>query len=96
MGHSTGRWEGDTLVVDTVGFNDRSWIGIVPHTEQLHVTQRYTRPDLGHLVKEVTIEDPGAFTAPWKFRVNWELAPGEDIVEMVCETNAYLNHIPKQ
>lgn len=96
MGHSTGRWEGDTLVVDTTGFNDKSWLGIAPHTEQLHIVQRYSRPDLGHLVKDVTIEDPGAFTAPWKFRINWELAPGEEVYELVCETNAYLNHLPKQ
>lgn len=95
MGHSVGRWEGDTLVVDTVGFNDRSWLGVAPHTEQMHVVQRYSRTDLGHLVKEVTVTDPGAFTAPWTYRVNWELAPGEEIVEMVCESNNYPQHNPK-
>jgi hypothetical protein len=96
MGHSVGHWEGETLVVDTVGFNDKSWLGIAPHTEQLHIVQRYSRPDLGHMYKDVTIEDPGAFTAPWKFRVNWELAPGEEVYELVCDTNAYLDHLPKQ
>lgn len=95
MGHSVGHWEGDTLVVDTTGFNDRSWLGVIPHTEQLHIVQRYRRPDLGHLQKDVTIEDPGAFTQPWTFRVNWELAPGEEVVEMVCESNNYEQHVPR-
>jgi hypothetical protein len=95
MGHSVGHWEGDTLVVDTVNFNDRSWLGNSPHTEQMHVVQRYRRRDLGHLEKDVTIEDPGAFKEPWKFHVSWELAPGEEIMEMVCEQNHTPLHSPR-
>jgi hypothetical protein len=87
MGHSVGRWEGETLVVDTVGFNDRSWLRVFPHTEMLHVIQRYRRPDLGHLEKEITIEDPGAFAKPWKIRDVWDLAPGEEIAEYICNEN---------
>jgi hypothetical protein len=87
MGHSVGRWEGDTLVVDTAGFNDRSWLRVFPHTEMLHVTQRYRRPDLGHIEKEVTIEDPGAFGKPWKIRDVWDFAPGEEIAEYICNEN---------
>jgi len=87
MGHSVGRWEGETLVVDTVGFNDRSWLRVFPHTEMLHVTQRYRRPGLGHIEKEVTIEDPGAFRKPWKIRDAWDLAPGEEIAEYICNEN---------
>jgi hypothetical protein len=87
MGHSVGRWEGATLVVDTVGFNDRSWLRVFPHTEMLHVTQRYRRPVLGHLEKEVTIEDPGAFRKPWKIRDVWDLAQGEEIAEYICNEN---------
>jgi Carboxypeptidase regulatory-like domain len=87
MGDSIGRWERDTLVVDTVGFNDQSWIRGFPHTEMLHVVQRYRRPDLGHIVKEVTIEDPGTFTKPWKMRVGWDLAPGEEVKEYICNEN---------
>jgi len=87
MGHSVGRWESDTLVVDTVGFNDRSWLRVFPHTEMLHVTQRIRRPGLGHLEKEITIEDPGAFRKPWKIRDVWELAPGEEIAEYICNEN---------
>jgi len=87
MGHSVGRWEGNTLVVDTVGFNDRSWLRVFPHTEMLHVTQRYRRPRLGHIEKEVSIEDPGAFRKPWKIRDVWDLAPGEEIAEYICNEN---------
>jgi hypothetical protein len=87
MGHSVGRWEGDALVVDSVGFNDRSWLRVFPHTEMLHVVQRIRRPDLGHLEKEITIEDPGAFRKPWKIRDAWELAPGEEIAEYICNEN---------
>jgi hypothetical protein len=87
MGHSVGHWEKDTLVVDTALFNDRSWLRVFPHTEMLHVTQRIRRPDLGHLEKEVTIEDPGAFRKPWKIRDVWDLAPGEEIAEYICNEN---------
>jgi hypothetical protein len=87
MGHSVGHWERDTLVQDTVGFNDRSWLRVFPHTEMLHVIQRIRRPDLGHLEKEITIEDPGAFRKPWKIRNVWDLAPGEEIAEYICNEN---------
>jgi hypothetical protein len=87
MGDSIGRWERDALVVDTVGFNDLSWIRVFPHTEMLHVVQRYTRPNKGRLEKEVTIEDPGTFTKPWKMRVGWDLAPGEEVKEYLCNEN---------
>jgi hypothetical protein len=66
LGHSIGRWEGDTLVVDTVGINERQWIsGTNPTTERLHMVERFTRPNLRTLVYEATIDDPGAYTAPW-------------------------------
>jgi hypothetical protein len=65
MGHSIGKWDGDTLVVDRVGFNDRSLIGLYSHTEQLHISERWTRTDLGHMKVEMTIEDPGAYIKPW-------------------------------
>ena len=87
MGDSIGRWDRDTLVVDTVGFNDQSWIRVFPHTEMLHVVQRYTRPNKGRIEKEVTIEDPGTFTKPWKMRVGWDLAPGEEVKEYICNEN---------
>src|SRR6185369_17175784 len=87
MGDSIGRWDRDTLVVDTVGFNDQSWIRVFPHTEMLHVVQRYPRPNKGRIEKEVIIEDPGTFTKPWKMRVGWDLAPGEEVKEYICNEN---------
>ncbi|MCU1335484.1 MAG: hypothetical protein JWO19_1065 [Bryobacterales bacterium] len=87
MGDSIGRWDRDTLVVDTVGFNDQSWIRAFPHTEMLHVVQRYSRPNKGRLEKEVTIEDSGTFTKPWKMRTGWDLAPGEEVKEYICNEN---------
>ena len=87
MGHSIGRWEGDTLVVDTVGMNDKSWLNIYPHTEQLHLIERYRRTDFAHLQVEITIEDPGAFTKPWTIHSVWNLAPGEEIGEYICSEN---------
>ncbi len=65
LGHSIGKWDGDTLVIDTVGFNDKTWLLVlVPHTEKLHATTRLRRPDLGHLQVETTYDDPGTFKSP--------------------------------
>jgi hypothetical protein len=87
MGHSIGHWEGDTLVIDTVGMNDKSWLNIYPHTEQLHLVEHYRRPDFAHLQVDITIEDPGAFTKPWTIHSVWNLAPGEEIGEYICSEN---------
>ncbi len=86
MGHSIGHWEQDTLVIDSVGFDDRSWLDAQghPHTEMMHVIERFRRPDLGHLEIEFTIDDPGAYAKPWKIERIAELDPGDDIGEYVC------------
>jgi hypothetical protein len=84
-GHAIGKWEGDTLVIDTVGFNDKGWINIYPITEKLHLTERYHRRDLAHLDIEVIIDDPGTFKHPWKLTMVWDLAPKEEVEEFVCE-----------
>lgn len=93
MGHSTGKWERDTLVVDTVSFNDKSWIVFplgLPHTEMLHTIERYQRPDRRHLRVDLTLEDPGTFTKPIERHMTWELVPGEEILESICtENNKY-------
>ena len=86
-GHATGKWEGDTLVIDTVGFNDRGSINLYPNTERMHLTERYHRRDLAHLDIEVAIDDPGTFKHPWKLTMVWDLAPREEIQEYVCEDN---------
>jgi len=96
MGHSVGKWDGDTLVVDTTGFNDKSWLifaTALPHTEMLHMIERYRRPDLGHLLVDLRLEDPGTFTKPIERHMTWELVPGEEILESICtENNKYLEN----
>jgi hypothetical protein len=93
LGHSVGRWDGDTLVVDVVGFNEGTWIDYYghPHTDLLHVVERISRPDKGTLRYEATIDDPGAYTRPWT--VSWNIpwnATGE-LTEYICqENNRYL------
>ena len=90
MGHSIGRWEGDTLVVDTIGLNDQTWLGFdsLPHTEMLHLTERYRRPNLGHLEVEVTFDDPGAFKKPWTNKRTNSLAPKDaEVLEYICAEN---------
>ena len=92
-GHSIGRWEGDTLVIDTIGVNDRSWLpAFLPHTEMLHMVERYRRPDLAHLNIDVSIEDSGTLTKPWQLHMVWTLAPGEEIGEAICENNKYIEN----
>ena len=94
LGHSVGRWEGDTLVIDTIGLNDRVWQDLAgrPQTEKAHVIERYRRPDLGHMEVEITIDDPGAYTRPWKVRRLLDLAPGEEILEYICHENHKTEH----
>ena len=95
-GHSIGHWERDTLVVDSQGFNDKSWIGFPshPHTDKLHLIERIRRPDFGHLEIQTTVDDPGAFSKPWTYTKVLRLAPpGEDVEEYVCnENNRDLDH----
>jgi len=93
-GHSTGRWEGDTLVVDTVGFNDLFWFDFVghPHTEQLHTVERYTRTDSNTLTEEILIDDPGAYTKPFTIRASHRLLPGDELMEYICQENEKDTH----
>jgi hypothetical protein len=88
-GDNIGHWEGDTLVVDRLGFNERLWLdpGAHPHSDKLHVIERYSRPDLGHLEKVVTVEDPGVLAKPWSFKSVADLAAGEEIREFICAEN---------
>ena len=95
MGHSIGRWDGEVLVIDTVGFNDRSWLDPQghPHTEKMRVTERLRRPDLGHLEIEFTIDDPGAYKKPWTMKRVADLDPGDEVGEYVCENNKDPEHM---
>jgi hypothetical protein len=86
FGHSIGHWEGDTLVVDTVGFNDQSWIDTAghPHTEMLHIVERMRRVDLGHIEIEFTIEDKATYAKPWVIKRIADLDTKDEIGEYVC------------
>jgi hypothetical protein len=92
-GHSIGWWEGKTLVIDTIGLNDRFWLDRdgTPHTEQLHLIERWTRTDFTTLRREVTVDDPGAFTEPFTVTFEAKLGvPGSEILEYICiENNQY-------
>ena len=89
IGHSTGRWDSDTLVVDTVGFNEGSWIEAegFPHTDQLHLIERFARSDFNTLKYEVTVEDRGAYTKPWTGGFNLRWNSGAEMFEYVCQEN---------
>jgi hypothetical protein len=89
MGYSVGRWEQDTLVVESFGFNDRSWLDSSghPHTEALRMTERYRRRDFGHLDLDVTLQDPAVYARPWTVAVRAELAADTELLEYVCNEN---------
>jgi hypothetical protein len=89
LGYSVGRWEADTLVVDTVGFNDKGWLDGIghPQSEALHVTERFRRRDFGHLDVQVTIDDPKVYTKPFSVKFTELLLPDSDIVEYFCAEN---------
>jgi len=96
LGHSVGRWEGDTLVVDIVGFNENSWLDYFghPHTDKMHIVEKYSRPNKNTLHYEATVDDPGAYTKP--FTLAWDIpwnANGE-LSEYICqENNRYLTRM---
>lgn len=97
MGYSTGHWEGDTFVVETSGFNGKTWLDQLgrPSTDQLHVTERYTRTSFGHMSINVTIDDPGAYTAPWSATQVVHLRPGWEPLEFICgENNKDVENLP--
>ena len=87
MGYSVGRWEGDTLVVDSFGFSDRTWLDArgLPHTESLRTTERYRRRTVGQLQVELTVTDPGAFASSWTVRYDLQFQPDTEMLENVCE-----------
>ena len=96
LGHSVGRWEGDTLVVDVVGFNEQTWMDYFghPHTDMLHVIEKYSRPNKNTLAYEATFDDPGAYTKPFTVRwsINWN--PSGELTEYICqENNKYLQRL---
>ena len=91
MGYSTGHWEGDTLVVESFGFNDRTWLDHDghPHTEGLRMTERYHRRDFGHLDVEVTFQDQAVYSRPWTATASAVLAPDTEMLEFVCNEGGF-------
>lgn len=89
FGHSVARWDADTLVVDTAGFNDRGWLDARGHThsDALRVTERFHRRDLGHMDVEVTLDDPKTYARPFTIRLNQLLLPETDLIEYFCSEN---------
>jgi hypothetical protein len=87
MGHSIGKWEANTLVADTIGFNDKTWLDGAghPHSESLHLVERFRRPSHDAMTDDITIDDPMAYTKPWVAHELFELKPGWDLEEYVCE-----------
>jgi len=96
FGYSIGRWEGDTFVVETTGFGDQSWLdnGGHPHTDALHLTERFRRRNFGSLELDVTVDDPKAYTKPWKSAtVHFELLPDTELIEHLCENEKDAPHL---
>jgi len=95
MGYSVGHWDGDTLVVTTAGYNDRTTIDLAghPHTEALRMTERYQRRDVGHLDVQVTLDDPKAYARPWTLPMEFTLVPDGDLIEYFCENERDKPHL---
>ncbi len=89
MGYSVGRWDGDTLVVDSIGFNETTWLdfGGHPHSEALKITERFRRTDLGHLDVQVRLEDPAYYKRAWEVPLKGDLMIDTDTIEYVCAEN---------
>jgi len=94
MGYSVGRWDGDTMVVTTTGFNDKGWLDSAghPQTESLRVTERFHRRDYGHMDFEITIDDPKVFTKPFTIKTQRTLQPDTELLEDVCENERSREH----
>ena len=97
LGYSTGKWDGDTLVVDSRGFNGKAWLDMLgrPTSDALHVIERFRRKDFGHMDVQVTIDDPKAYTRPWTVTQEVRLLTDTELMEFVCnENNIDLEYLP--
>jgi hypothetical protein len=89
LGYSIGKWDGDSLAVDTVGLNDKSWLDAFghPHSEDMRVTERFHRSDFGHMEVQITVDDPKTYTKPFTIKLNVRLLPDTDLIEHFCAEN---------
>ena len=94
-GHSIGWWEGDTLVIDTIGYNESFWLDRMgaPHTERLHTVERVTRTDAALMRYEMTIDDPAVYTAPWKATFDMRWNEGVELFEYICQEANYAHNL---
>jgi hypothetical protein len=96
FGYSVGKYEGDTLVVETIGLRDEGWLDVpgAPFTSGAKITEKFRRTTYGRLEIDITIDDPKAYTKPWTVRVNWRLGADEDLIEFICqENNQFEKHV---
>jgi hypothetical protein len=96
MGYSVGHWDGDTLVVESNGFSESTWLDVDghPHTEGLRMTERYRRPDIGHIELQITLEDPKAYAKPWTVPVTMDLKTDTEMLEYTCDNEKDRKHMP--
>jgi hypothetical protein len=89
LGYSVGKWDGDSLIVDSIGFNDRGWLDARAHThsEALHLTERFHRLDFGHMEVQLTIDDPETYTRPFTIKLKQQFLPDSDLLESFCAEN---------
>jgi hypothetical protein len=94
MGYSAGRWERDTLVVESSRFNDKTWLDARghPHSESLRLTEAYSRPDIGHLNIRMTVDDSKAYKKPWTASIGARLLTDTDVMESICDENEKDSH----
>lgn len=97
-GYSVGRWEGDTLVVESTGFNDLQWLDVrgSPMTDQAKVIERFRRPNFGSLEIEITVDDPKAYTKPWTVKVNQRIMLDSELIEFICEERDAAHYVGAQ
>jgi hypothetical protein len=95
LGYSIGRWDGDAFVVDTNGLSSKTWLddGGHPHSDALKVTERFTRPDFGHLNIQETIDDPVMYTKPWSVTIAKRLVVDDELIEWICENEKDMAHM---
>ena len=95
LGYSIGRWDGDTFVVDTRGFNDQTWLDDAghPHSDAMRTTERFRRRDFGHMEMTLTIDDPKAYTRPWSVSIPFVLLPDTELIESVCDNEKYSTRV---
>ena len=95
FGYTIGKWEGDTLVAETIGFNDGSWLDNagLPHTNALKVTERFHRRDFDHMDIQITFDDPKAYTKPWTVTMPFELYANQELIESICENEKDREHM---